>query len=283
MTNLFVTNPARYGEPVSPQPAAPRSRRERPAKPALTRDGIVATAVAIMRDEGLKRVTMRRLAQELDTGPASLYVYVRNTAELHAAILDELLGAVDLSPPPPGDWQDRLVRILSSYTAVLFEHPSLARSALVAMPSGEHYLDLLEALLALLSEGGIPDAQAAWGVDALLQYATSTAAEQSTRDRDGDAQGDWDALTTVLRDVSATTHPRLAALGDDLLSGPGQARLGWGLRVLINGCRTHPGRPPPTLRDPPPAVAAGQRVALTSRRTVSRRPVMPFAAVTPNA
>lgn len=247
MTNLFVTNPPRYGEHVSPQPAAPRSRRERPAKPALTRDGIVATAVAVMRDEGLKRVTMRRLAQELDTGPASLYVYVRNTAELHAAILDELLGAVDLSPATaPGDWQDRLVRILSSYTAVLFEHPSLARSALVAMPSGEHYLDLLEALLALLAEGGIPDAQAAWGVDALLQYATSTAAEQSTRDRDEDAQGDWDALTTALRDVSATTHPRLAALGDELLSGPGEARLGWGLRVLINGM---PHTPRPSATD----------------------------------
>jgi len=37
-------------------------------------------------------------SQELDTGAASLYVYVRNTAELHAAMLDELLGQVDLGP-----------------------------------------------------------------------------------------------------------------------------------------------------------------------------------------
>lgn len=58
----------------------------------------MATAVEIMRGEGLGRVTMRRLAQELDTGPASQYVYFRNTAELHAAVLDELLGEVDLSP-----------------------------------------------------------------------------------------------------------------------------------------------------------------------------------------
>lgn len=101
-----------------------------------------------MRAEGLRRVTMRRLAQELDTGPASLYVYVRNTAELHAAVLDDLLGAVDLSPVrADGDWRDRLVRVLTSYTAVLFEHPGLARSALVARPSGERYLDLVEALL----------------------------------------------------------------------------------------------------------------------------------------
>src|SRR6202012_3835952 len=129
-------------------PEAPRSRRERPAKPALTRVGIVATAIAIMRPEGLPKVTVRRLAQELDTGPASLYVYFRNTAELHAAILDELLGTIP-APPAGGDWRDRLERVLTDYTVMLFEHPSLARSALVARPRGQHYLDLVESLLAM--------------------------------------------------------------------------------------------------------------------------------------
>jgi hypothetical protein len=42
-----------------------------------------------MQPEGLSRVTMRRLAQELDTGAASLYVYVRNTA---AALGMELMS-----------------------------------------------------------------------------------------------------------------------------------------------------------------------------------------------
>lgn len=55
-----------------------------------------------MQEEGLERVTMRRLAAELDTGLASLYVYVyvRNVAELHGAILDELLAGLPL--PDPG-------------------------------------------------------------------------------------------------------------------------------------------------------------------------------------
>jgi AcrR family transcriptional regulator len=215
---------------------AGRSRRERPAKPALTRAGIIATAVELMRAEGLERVTMRRLAQELDTGPASLYVYVRNTAELHAAVLDELLGAVDLSPVKAiGDWHDRLVRILTSYTTVLFEHPGLAQSALVARPSGERYLELLEALLSLLSEGGIPAGRAAWALDLLLQFATATAAEHATRDRAIDAQDEQDALAAALRGASSETHPHIAALGTDLLSGSGEARLAWGFHVLING------------------------------------------------
>ncbi|MFF3510319.1 TetR/AcrR family transcriptional regulator [Streptomyces sp. NPDC002573] len=235
---------------MTAQPPAPRSRRDRPAKPALTRDGIIDTAVALMRAEGLERVTMRRLAQELDTGPASLYVYVRNTAELHAAVLDRLLGEVDLSPVGTrGDWRDRLVRLLTSYIDVLFAHPALARAALVARPHGEHYLDLVEAILALLAEGEVPPGRASWGLDLLLQFATASAAEHSTQGQEPEAQEDFDALTRALLGARPERHPQIAALGTDLVSGPGEARLAWGFQVLISGITAAP-EPPTTSRTP---------------------------------
>jgi AcrR family transcriptional regulator len=211
------------------------SRRERPAKPALTREGIVATAMRLMQAEGLDRVTMRRLAQELDTGAASLYVYVRNTAELHAAMLEDLLGQIDLSPvTAPGDWQDRLVEVLTSYTAILFTHPGLAQSALVTRPSGPAYFSLVDGILALLDAGGIPGDRAAWAMDLLLHFATSSAAEQGTRERAVDAQDEDEAVAAALRDAPADQFPHIVAIGAaELMSGPG--RLTWGFRVLING------------------------------------------------
>jgi AcrR family transcriptional regulator len=214
----------------------PISRRERPAKPALTRRGIVDVAVRVMRSEGLGKVTMRRLAQELDTGPASLYVYVANTAELHAAVLDALLGEVELPADRSGsDWREDLVAVLTSYTRLLFEHPQLARSALVARPSGANYLNLLERLLLLLSRSGAPREQVAWGVDSLLQYATATAAEHGTQERDPMSQGDWDALTRAVHGVDEAEHPMIRAHLPTLLSGTQDARLLWGLHVVING------------------------------------------------
>ena len=231
------------------------SRRERPAKPALTREGIVAAAVGVMQAEGLDRVTMRRLAQELDTGAASLYVYLRNTAELHAAMLEQLLGQVDLSPvTAAGDWRDRLIKILSSYTSILFWQPGLAQSVLVTRPSGPAYLSLAEGILALLSAGGVPPARAAWAVDLLLHFATSTAAEQGTRDRTAGADEEEDALAAALREAPASTFPQIAALGAELMSGAGPDRLIWGFRVLINGITQTP-RPeepePPGNPEPP--------------------------------
>ncbi|MEU3059422.1 TetR/AcrR family transcriptional regulator C-terminal domain-containing protein [Streptomyces subrutilus] len=229
---------------MAPHPPAPKSRRERPAKPALGHEVIVAAAVRIMRSEGLQRVTMRRLATELDTGPASLYVYLANTAELHAAVLEEFLGAVDLRPvTAPGDWRDRLASVLVSYVGVLFDHPGLARSALVARPRGAHYLALLEGILALLDEGGVPAAQAAWGVDVLLQVATATAAEQSTRGEDAAAADDHSALARTLREAPAATHPRIAAIGEDLMSGTAEQRLRWTFRAVVNGALTTPRDP----------------------------------------
>jgi AcrR family transcriptional regulator len=212
-----------------------RSRRERPAKPALTRAGIVAAALVVMRTEGLERVTMRRLAAELDTGAASLYVYLRNTAELHAAMLEELLGQIDLSPvTADGDWQDRLVQVLTSYTAILFAHPGLAQSALVTRPSGPAYFGLVDGILALLDAGDIPAGRAAWAMDLLLHFSTATAVEQGTRERAVDAQDEENALAAALRAASADQYPHITAIGaTELMSGPG--RLTWGFHVLING------------------------------------------------
>lgn len=222
----------------------PVSRRERPAKAALTRDGIVSAAVRVMRAEGLDRATMRRLAQELDTGPASLYVYVQNTAELHGAVLDRLLTELDLpSGPADGDWESPLVATLSAYTTVLFEHPSLARSVLTLRPSGPHYLALVDALLMLLAAGGVPRRQAAWGVDLLLQQATSTAAEQSTRDESVEAGAEDDALATALRSASPADYPSIAEVAPELTSGTGPERLNWAFRALLAGIAAIPADP----------------------------------------
>src|SRR4051794_6579253 len=142
---------------VSDEAHGPRSRRDRPAKAPLTRAGIIEAALVVLREEGLDKVTMRRVAAAADSGHASLYVYVRDTEDLHAQILDALLGDVSPTAAEPGTgrqgtWRDRLKGLLTGYGEVLFRYPGIARMALSTQPSGPHYLALVEAVLALLGE-----------------------------------------------------------------------------------------------------------------------------------
>jgi AcrR family transcriptional regulator len=239
----------RYGGGMSQSNAHAAGRRERPAKPALTREGVVGAAIEIMEAEGLDKVTMRRVAASLDTGPASLYVYVRSVADLHTAILDQLLGGLERGngAGQGARWRERLVRRLTAYTQLLFHHPALARSILVLRPSGPHYLRLAEDVLTDLLEGGATDSAAAWGLDILFLYATSTAAEHGTRDAAASGAGagagaDQDsALFTAIRQASPAEFPNVAELGPELLSGSGAERLEWGFDVLLTGIMGDPG------------------------------------------
>jgi AcrR family transcriptional regulator len=241
LTNAFVTIvfvPAR-GVPVS--------RRDRPAKPPLTREGIVAVALRVLRAEGLERVTMRRLAQELDTGPASLYVYFGSMAELHGAVLDRLLAQVDLRPAArAGGWEARLTGLLVAYTELLFAHPSLARSVMTLRPSGPNYMRLVDSVLALLRTGGSPAGQAAWGMNLLLQLAVAMAAEHGTRRESASAYAAEEEKVRW-REVSAEEHPSIAWASGPLFSGTGQQRLRWAFDVLIAGIAATDltPRPPP--------------------------------------
>ncbi|MBB4688358.1 TetR/AcrR family transcriptional regulator [Amycolatopsis jiangsuensis] len=216
------------------------NRRERPAKPALSREGIVAAALEVVRHEGVERVTMRRLAKELDTGPASLYVYVSDAEELHAAVLDELLGEVSTVSLPGADWRTRLWTLTSAYRDVLYAHPGLARVALVTRLSGPHYLRIADAVLGLLTEGGVPPGPAAWTVDLLLLVSTATAVEHGTRRNRPGSEAEQDALAQALRSLSPESHPHIAATGAHLLSGSGTDRAQWALDTLLNGARATP-------------------------------------------
>jgi AcrR family transcriptional regulator len=183
-----------------------------------------------------ERLTLRQLAAELDTGAASLYVYVRNTAELHAHVLEHELGTLDLSwDPGRTPWRDRLSALLMAYVELLMRYPSLARAALVSRPTGENYLALVELLLALLTRGGAPPERAAWGVDLLLQTATAGAVEFGLRDRSDDEAEQWAALGEAIEHAPADRFPLIAGLGLELLSGPADVRGRWAFEALANG------------------------------------------------
>jgi len=229
-------NSARKSE-GSPQKSAPLSRRARPAKAPLSVDAILLAALDLMARDGLDGLSLRRVAAALDTGPASLYVYVDNLDALLSLMLDRAFAKIVIPPASRGDWRERLGAVLFSYLKVLTSMPGLGQLALTTVSTGPNSLRLLEAILALLREGGIDDDRAAWAVDALpLQFA-AIAAEQDAHRRHTTNIG---SLADTLRDVPVETYPNIHALGEKLFEGNARQRVRWVIDMFINGVLNTP-------------------------------------------
>jgi len=205
----------------------------------LTRDGIIKAALGILREEGIGKVTMRRIAAVLDTGPASLYVYVRDTEDLHAQILDTLLERV-APVSHDGSWRERLREVLVGYGRVLFDYPEIARMTMTTHPTGPNYTSLVETILELLNEGGVPDGVAAWSVDLLLASVTARAVEHGSGQPHGEGTDALETLAARMATLSSETYPLIVRLTDDMISGSAEQRFVWSLDVLINGILNTP-------------------------------------------
>ncbi|MFD9739318.1 TetR/AcrR family transcriptional regulator [Umezawaea sp. NPDC059074] len=150
----------------------------RAAKPRLSQDLIVRTGLDVLLAEGLDAVSMRRVAQALETGPASLYAHVATKDELVELMLDRVLEDVPLPVPDPARWREQVKELLRGQVRAMHAHPGIARVAWqVMVPVGPNALRHGEATLSLLRAGGLTLRQAAYGCDALTLYTKAFAYE----------------------------------------------------------------------------------------------------------
>ncbi|WP_327113678.1 TetR/AcrR family transcriptional regulator [Nocardia sp. NBC_01730] len=219
--------------------AAPVSRRARPAKAPLSREVIIETGLRILDRDGAAALTMRRVAQDLDTGAASLYVYVANRDDLMGAMLDHVLGTV---PESVGaTWRDRLTVLVESTVEAMSRHEGLALVALGAIPASPNALRLVERMLVLLAEAGLDDRTSSWAVDLIYLHITAAAAEQSAYNtKDGTEQDYVAAVEQYFAQLPADRYPTIVAMRDTMLAGNGDARAAWAMRVLLNGILATP-------------------------------------------
>ncbi len=180
----------------------------------------------------------------MDTGAASLYVYLANLDELYALMLDEALAAVKLPEALDLPWRDRLKTILLSYFYVLNERQGLAQLAMSTIATGPNSLRIWERLLGILKEGGVDDVRAVWVVNLLLLYVTAIVAEQSNWRAIGQDLG---RVKSALSNISVEQFPIVSALfRGGILSGGGdsESRVLWALDVIINGIKADHAPPP---------------------------------------
>lgn len=215
-------------------PARPRNRGP---KAPLSRDAVVAAALAALVEDGPGGFTMRKVAARLETRASSLYTYVRDQRELSSLVLDAIAARVK---PPGGEGSQRqVVQLVLAYARELEAVPGAAQLALVNPPTGPAHLDLLETAMQLLVAAGLSVAKAVRAGDAIFLLTTAAVAERDARRADplGDSIPELfdDAL-----EASDESRPLLEAGHEVLRTEGGEQRLAWTLEALLAGVAVAP-------------------------------------------
>jgi AcrR family transcriptional regulator len=87
----------------------------------LTRERVLRTAVALADERGLKELTMRNLAKELDVEAMSLYNHVANKDDLVDGMIELVFSEIE-PPAAGGDWKAELRNRAVSTRAALLRH-----------------------------------------------------------------------------------------------------------------------------------------------------------------
>ena len=144
------------GLPTQNERAAMAAQAQRTKEPRipLSRERVLAGAVALADERGIEALTMRRLAQKLGSAPMSLYYHVANQEALLDGVADhilvEIIEATSTIEASSGDWKTVLRRRILAARGVLLRHPwapPLIQSRTNMSTASLRYFDSLIAVL----------------------------------------------------------------------------------------------------------------------------------------
>lgn len=233
-----------------PVPSWKRTRSAPATRPQLSRDLIVETALRLLDADGLDGVSMRRVAEELGTGPASLYAHVANKEELLDLVLDLVSAEIEIPKPDPARWQDQLREMGLAVHAMFARHRDIAAVSLANIPTGMNTLRIADGMMAILLAGGVPPRVAGWTLDRLALYIAADAYEDSLYANRQQASGlpmdkfieqYVSGIGEFYRSLPADRFPTLATHVEYLMSGDGSKRFEFGLDMIVRSLGTYVG------------------------------------------
>ena len=215
------------------EPQEPRVNRSR-GRPALPLDRILAAAVEVLDEQGAEALSMRSLAQRLQSGTATLYRHFSNRSELVSTVIDHILGEIDLDAHAIAElpWQQACTLFAQNMFHALGRHGNVASLLIEYTPMGPNALANRERCLTILLDNGFPPAVAAHAYATLARYVLGFAIQLSGT---AAVNGQQDAeLSAAFHRLDPSRYPATVTVADDL-PVPLEEEFAFGLQLIVAG------------------------------------------------
>lgn len=206
------------------------------ARTRLSRERVLAGAVAFADERGIESLTMRKLGEALGVEAMSLYNHVANKDELLDGMVDIVFSEVGL-PSGGVDWKTAMRRRAVSARQVLSRH----RWAIGLMESrtspGPATLRHHDAVIGCLRGAGFSVAMAAHAFSLLDSYVYGFALQEATLPFDT-AEQTAEVAEMILSSLQPGEYPHLTELAVEHVLKPGYDygnEFEFGLDLILDG------------------------------------------------
>ena len=198
----------------------------------LTRERIALEALALIDEDGLDKLSMRRLAGRLGVEAMSLYHHVGDKSDLLTAVADVVLG--EIAGSTRSDWHDRITDVLSQFRSACLAHPAAMPLVVATGFLTPSALMPVDTLLGALEQAGLDQRQRVHAFRLLLSFTLGAISCELAESGDGAPAGgstDVDARAAVAAVAPQLTH--LQDVAELLWSCDYDADFADGLRQLL--------------------------------------------------
>lgn len=202
--------------------------------PRTSREEILQAAHRLVDQDGWEKLTIRRLAAEVGTSPATVYYHVRDREDLLVQMLKH--GADQLPRPElPADPRERLVMIATVMHDELAARPWITEILTADDVLGDSALWLVEGIVAAAIEAGADQEAAVRLYRHIWYYTAGEILIRSNRTRRDDQREGPSYREQAFARIDREEYPQLARLADRWIGLTAQNTFAEGLIALVDG------------------------------------------------
>jgi len=173
----------------------------------LSREMIEDAAFEVIEKEGLAGFSMRKLAAALGCEAMSIYHHFPSVAHLHEALVDRLVGPLEI-PDAGLPWRQRMRVAIEDFRRIGHDHPAYAAFFVTYRMNSPICLAWLNGILSLFRDGGFDAELSARLFRAVGYYLMGAVLDENA----GYAKGP-SAVNTVSDEQLARDFPNVMAAG----------------------------------------------------------------------
>lgn len=217
--------------PVPPWRGPGRGRAQRASRPQLDRDRIVRAALRIIDTDGIAALTFRRLADDLEVTPMSIYWHVADKAELLELVGHAVFAEIEI-PERRGTWRDQLLDVHRAMFDGFLRHPQTTDILVGRARFGAGGLVLFERILSILLDAGLtPEA----AFDAYQSLYLFSLGFMATANRTPEFLEIQRAGAGYMRELPVDAFPSIRSITPVIGRRDLGAQFETGMRVVIDG------------------------------------------------